>query len=103
MAAVLLRAWGNKGLGLRRSDKSFFLILPDGDGYKLTDLTGADAGTVAKSDMSELRRNAGVRGLIAAALVQFALQDPDPAKRAEALTSIARDLRPNILPRCARR
>jgi len=38
-----------------------------------------------------LKPNAGVRGLIATALVQFTLSDPDPAKRAEALESIARD------------
>ncbi len=91
MAAAVLQAWANKGLGQRKSDKAFFLIAPEGDGYRLTDLTGADAGTATKPDISELKPNAGVRGLIATALVQFTLSDPDPAKRAEALTSIARD------------
>ncbi|MBL4929901.1 urea ABC transporter permease subunit UrtB [Fuscibacter oryzae] len=91
MAAAVLQAWASKGLGLRKSDKAFFLIMPEGDGYKLTDLTGADAGTAPKSEISELKPNAGVRGLIATALVQFTLSDPNPAKRAEALTSIARD------------
>ncbi len=91
MAARLLEAWGNKQLGERKSDKTFFLLSPDPAGYALTDLTGAPAGTAAKSDITELKPNAGVRGLIASALVQFTLSDPDPAKRANALTSIAQD------------
>ncbi len=91
MAARLLEAWGNKSLGERRSDKAFFLLAPDPSDYALTDLTGAPAGTAAKADVTELKPNAGVRGLIASALVQFTLSDPDPAKRANALTSIAQD------------
>ena len=91
MAARLLEAWGNKQLGERKSDKAFFLLSPDPAGYALTDLVGAPAGTAAKSDITELKPNAGVRGLIASALVQFTLSDPDPAKRANALTSIAQD------------
>lgn len=91
MAAAVLQAWANKGLGVRKADKAIFLVVAEGDGYKLTDLTGADAGTATKSEISELKPNAGVRGLIATALVQFTLSDPDPVKRAEALTSIARD------------
>jgi urea transport system permease protein len=57
----------------------------------LTALDGAPAGTAAQKDLTELKPNAGVRGLIETALVQFTLSDPDPARRAEALTSIARD------------
>ncbi|MGV8986877.1 MAG: urea ABC transporter permease subunit UrtB [Cypionkella sp.] len=91
MAPRLLEAWVNRTLGERKSDKAFFLLSPDPAGYALTDLTGAAAGTAAKDDISELKPNAGVRGLIASALVQFTLSDPDPAKRANALTSIAQD------------
>lgn len=91
MAATVLQAWGNKGLGIRKTDKAFFLIAPDGDGWVLTDLSGAAAGTAPKADIADLKPNAGVRGLIATALVQFTLSDPDPVKRADALTSIARD------------
>ncbi|NTT85915.1 urea ABC transporter permease subunit UrtB [Tabrizicola fusiformis] len=97
MAAVLLQAWANKGLGLRKADGAFFLIAPEGDGFTLTDLTGAPAGTAAKAEITEMKPNAGVRGLIATALVQFTLTDPDPARRAEALTSIARDPAPEHL------
>lgn len=97
MAAVLLQAWANKGLGMRKADGVFFLIAPDGDALALTDLTGAPAGSAAKVDIAEMKPNAGVRGLIATALVQFTLTDPDPARRAEALTSIARDPKPEHL------
>ncbi|NJM83135.1 MAG: urea ABC transporter permease subunit UrtB, partial [Tabrizicola sp.] len=38
-----------------------------------------------------MKPNAGVRGLIATALVQFTLSDPDRARRAAALASIAKD------------
>lgn len=91
LAAKLLEAWGNKTLGQRKSDKVFFFLAPDPAGYALTDLTGAAAGTAATEDITELKPNAGVRGLIASSLVQFTLSDPDPVKRANALTSIAQD------------
>ena len=38
-----------------------------------------------------MKPNAGVRGMIATALVQFTLSDPDAAKRKSALDSIAKD------------
>lgn len=97
MAATVLQAWGNKGLGMRKADGAFFLIAAEGDGWALTDLTGAPAGLAAKSDVVELKPNAGVRGLIATALVQFTLSDPDRAARAAALESIARDPKPDHL------
>lgn len=90
-AAAVLEAWANKGLGVRKADGVFFLISPSADGYVLQDLTGADAGTAAKSEITELKPNAGVRGMIATALVQFTLSDPDPAKRRAALDSIGQD------------
>ncbi len=90
-AATVLAAWAEKGLGLRESDGRFFLISPTAEGYDLTDLTGASAGSAAKTDITQLKPNAGVRGLIATALVQFTLSDPDPTKRQAALESIAQD------------
>ena len=96
-AATILAAWADKGLGMRKSDGGFFLISKAADGWALRDLTGADAGTAAKADIIELKPNSGVRGLIATALVQFTLSDPDRAKRAAALASIARDAAPEAL------
>jgi urea transport system permease protein len=91
LAAAFLEAWANKGLGRRKADGAFFLLAADPAGYALTDLSGQPAGTAAKSEIAELKPNAGVRGLIASALVAFTLSDPDRAKRVAALDSIAAD------------
>ncbi len=85
----ILSAWAEKRLVIRKSDDALLLATPAGD--SLTALDGTPAGTAAKDDLTALKPNAGVRGLIAAALVRFTLTDPNPARRAEALTSIARD------------
>jgi urea transport system permease protein len=90
-ASTILEAWGDKRLGLRKADGVFFVLAPDGDGWALTDLAGNAAGTAPKADITEMKPNAGVRGLIATALVRFTLSDPDRARREAALTSIARD------------
>jgi urea transport system permease protein len=90
--ARLLSAWGDRNLGQRKTDGAFFILTETADGYDLTDpLTGVSAGSEPKSAITQLRPNAGVRGLIAAALVQFQLSDPDPAQRSAALTAIARE------------
>jgi len=90
-AAAVLSAWEGKRLGLRDSDGAFFIIEKTDDGWALTAPDGTPAGTAAKAEIKELKPNAGVRGLIATALVQFTLSDPDRAKRAAALDSIAKD------------
>jgi urea transport system permease protein len=91
MADDILAAWADKRLVIRKSDDVMFLAVPEGDGLALIGLDGTPSGAAAKADLTELKPNAGVRGLIETALVQFTLSDPDPARRAEALTSIARD------------
>lgn len=95
-AQKVLEAWSEKRLGLR-ADGQFFLIDPAPEGWSLTAPNGSPAGTAPKAEVTQLRPNAGVRGLIATALVQFQLSDPDIAKRQEALTSIARDPDPAAL------
>jgi urea transport system permease protein len=97
MADDILSAWAEKRLVVRKSDDTLFVATPEGDGFALTALDGTQAGTAAKGDLTELKPNAGVRGVIAAALVQFTLSDPDPKRRADALTSIARDPTPETL------
>lgn len=96
-AAAILTAWEAKKLGLRDSDGAFFIIEKTDDGWILTAPDGSPAGTAPKGDIKELKPNAGVRGLIATALVQFTLSDPDPAKRGAALESIAKDPKPDAL------
>ncbi|MFE3836617.1 urea ABC transporter permease subunit UrtB [Rhodobacteraceae bacterium PA1-206B] len=89
-AAAMLQAWGDRVLGLNAADGRFYIIARQGDDWALTALDGTDAGTAPRGTVTELRPNAGVRELIAAALVEFTLTDPDPARRAQALDSIAR-------------
>ncbi len=91
LAAAFLQAWEGRVLGMRKSDGAFFLLADDPGGYALTALDGSAAGVVPTSDITEMKPNAGVRGLISTALVQFTLSDPDPARRAAALDSIAKD------------
>ena len=96
-ATVILSAWANRTLGIRKGDGVFVLMAETADGYALRLLDGSDAGTAPRADITELRPNAGVRGVIATALVQFQLNDPNPARRADALTTIARDPAPELL------
>ncbi|MCA0270963.1 MAG: urea ABC transporter permease subunit UrtB [Proteobacteria bacterium] len=91
MADDILSAWADKRLVIRKSDDVLLLSAPEGDDLALTALDGTAAGNTAPSEVTALRPNAGVRGLIATALVQFTLSDPDPAKRRAALASIAQD------------
>lgn len=90
-AAVILAAWADKGLGLRKSDGAFVLITETAEGYALRNLDGTEAGSAPKAEITELRPNSGVRAVIATALVQSQLSDPDPVRRKTALTTIARD------------
>ena len=97
LAATVLTAWEAKGLGIRRADGAFFLIAEGADGWTLRTLDGTDAGSAPRTDIIALKPNSGVRGLIATALVQFTLSDPDIARRSAALESIARDPGPDLL------
>jgi len=92
-AQQVLEKWQSKELWQRKADGLFFFAEKiDAKTYRLIDIaSGADAGTYPKSELDQLKPNSGIRGMIGAALVQFQLMDPDPAKRQEALDAIARD------------
>ena len=84
-----LAAWQDRGVVRRDGDGLFFYGDREGGSWQLTDIdTGADAGTTENAE--EIRPNGGVRRVIASALVQFQLSDPNIAARREALESIAR-------------
>ncbi len=95
----VLELWQAKNMWQRKSDGLFFAAIKNADGsYALQSLEdGANAGTAASGDLKQLKPNSGVRAMIATALVQFQLSDPDPAKRAEALNSISRDPEASLL------
>ncbi|MSU91540.1 urea ABC transporter permease subunit UrtB [Rhodobacteraceae bacterium 2CG4] len=91
-AQTVMERWQEKDLWIREADGAFFFVEKDGDTYTLLDIaTGEPAGTADKSELKQLKPNSGIRGLIGAALVQFQLQDPNPASRRAALDAIARD------------
>jgi urea transport system permease protein len=89
---AFLDNWQNRAVSVRVSDGLFFYTRPgEGGALTLIDITsGAEAGTAARADMSEIRPNGGVRREIASALVAFQLSGPDPAGRRAALDAIAR-------------
>ena len=98
-AQVFLEQWVGKNIWMRKLDGVFFIGEKlDAKTYALTDIDG-DAGFdgVSKSDLKQLKPNSGVRAMIQTALVQFQLSDPDPLKRQDALTSIARDPEAGLL------
>lgn len=95
---VLLEKWRAKDLWMRKSDKSFHFIEKTEDGVQLLDIsTGATLERLPKKEMKQLKPNSGVRGVIATALVQFQLLDPDINRRTAALRSIERDPDPSHL------
>ena len=64
----------------------------DRDTIRIFDFAdGSEIGAVADDGYDQLKPNSGIRGLIAAALVQFQLRDADPRARAGALDAIERD------------
>ena len=89
----VLEVWQAKEMWQRKADGLFFSAIEAADGtYRLQDFQdGADIGTASSTDLVQLKPNSGVRAMIATALVQFQLSDPDAAKRADALDSISRD------------
>ncbi|MFQ6552543.1 urea ABC transporter permease subunit UrtB [Aestuariibius insulae] len=86
-----LERWAAREVVQRDADGLFFYGERDGDDYILTSIEDeTEAGISPRGGTSEVRPNAGVRRLIGTALVQFRLNDPDPALRRKALSSLAR-------------
>jgi len=91
-ARVFLEKWRDREVWVRKSDGAFFLAKPDGDNLQLIDIaSGAVVGSATKEEVDQLKPNGGVKEVVASALVQFQLSDPDPKTRSDALDSIAQD------------
>jgi urea transport system permease protein len=90
---AVFEAWQAKEMWQRTEDGWFFAAVKNADGtyalHRFED--GTKVGDYAKGALKQLKPNSGVRAMIATALVQYQLSDPDVAKRADALNSIARD------------
>ncbi|MFT6455681.1 MAG: urea transport system permease protein, partial [Yoonia sp.] len=86
---VFLEQWATKNVW-QRDDGLFVFATADGDALAWTSIDDAKAGTASKETYKQMKPNGGVRRLIATALVQFQLSDPDLARRETAVASIAR-------------
>ena len=88
---AFLQAWQEKNVW-QNVDTGLFYYVEGSDPVTLIDLsTGVAVGTAPKAVMSQIKPNAGVRGVIGSALVQYQLLDPDYNRRAAALDAISRD------------
>ncbi|MGY6704985.1 urea ABC transporter permease subunit UrtB [Roseinatronobacter sp.] len=94
-----LLAWQDRGIVERPEDGLFFFARETGGMVELVDIdTGAVISQVGTRDVNQIRPNAGVRREINAALVQFELMNPDPARRIAALESATRSPDPEQIP-----
>ncbi|NNE53025.1 MAG: urea ABC transporter permease subunit UrtB [Sulfitobacter sp.] len=98
-ARRVLERWQAKDMWFDKESGLFvFAQKADGGDLRLFDVAGAaEIGLAPKADFKQLKPNSGIRGMIAAALVQFQLNAPDPETRATALTAIERDAEPSHL------
>ena len=91
-AHVFLEKWRDREVWVRKSDGGLFLAKPDGDNVQLLDIaTGGVVASAAKSDIDQIKPNAGVQAVVASALVQFQLSDKDITIRSDAVASIEKD------------
>ncbi len=99
-AALVLEKWGAREMYARKSDGLFFYTEKlDSKTFRLFDFdTQTAVGDAAKGDLKQIKPNSGIRALIASALVKFQLNDPDPAKRADALDALSRNGNADHLP-----
>lgn len=90
---TFLERWRAKEVWMRKADKLFFYVeTDDKKNFRLIDVNdGSFVAKASKKQIKQLKPNSGVRALIAVALVQFQLSDPDPIRRIAALTAIERD------------
>ena len=91
-ALPFLSRWSDRQVWYNEADGVFYFG-PDGRGdIEVTDIdTGAVVGTFSSRDLTHIRPNSGVRGVIASALVEFQLADDNPATRQAAIDAIARN------------
>ena len=87
-AAEFLRRWQDRGVAERRADGLFLYV--DAAGGLIDIDTGAPLSGEDSRDVTTIRPNAGVRGVVAAALVPLELSASDPERRRAALDAIAR-------------
>lgn len=93
-ARVWMEALLEGDLYIQKADSAPVVAERSGKQYILTDaVTGADAGTVAKSAISKIKINNRIRGQLRSAIASLALRDTDPAVRLAAVERMIQTLK----------
>ncbi|MCR9125568.1 MAG: urea ABC transporter permease subunit UrtB [Rhodobacteraceae bacterium] len=88
--AAFLENWQDKAVWREDATGLFYIATESGDTLALRDIDTGAADTADSAGFTQLKPNGGVRRVIATALVQFQLNDPDLERRITAVASIAR-------------
>ena len=87
-----LTALSDGNLYVRKSDSQVFVVKEAGASVSLLDpLTGEPAGEAAKADLTKIKVNNGLRGVIRDVLGTLTLGAPDPAVRLAAAENMFRN------------
>ena len=88
-AAAILNSLTSGDLYVRTADNAVFIARETDDGFSLTDpVTGADAGTATSDEVTKIKVNNKLRGVISSALGSLTLMSPDPATRRSATQAV---------------
>jgi urea transport system permease protein len=88
-AVGILEALADRRLYIRKSDDAIVIGDKDGRDYVLSDpLTGESLGTVSGRDVTSIRTNNRLRGVIRDAIGGLSLRHPDPDRRIEAADDV---------------
>ncbi|WP_437440867.1 urea ABC transporter permease subunit UrtB [Ruegeria arenilitoris] len=97
-AQVVLERWQAKEMWVNKESGLFVFAVKANGGLQTFDVSdNSETGIADKKTFKQLKPNSGIRSMIAAALVQFQLNDPIPENRQTALTAIERDAQPSHL------
>jgi urea transport system permease protein len=95
----VLTALSEGNLSFRKSDSQVFIVKEEGSAITLLDpLTGEPAGEARKSELTKVKVNNGLRGVIRDVLGTLTLGSPDPAVRAAAAETMFRSPDPAAIP-----
>jgi urea transport system permease protein len=95
----VLTALSEGNLSIRKSDSQVFIVKEEGSGVGLLDpLTGEPAGEAQKSELTKVKVNNGLRGVIRDVLGTLTLGSPDAAVRLAAAETMFRSPDPAAIP-----
>ena len=96
--SVWLQSLLDGDLYVLKSDDSVVIARKDGKKYALVSaIDGAEAGLVGKRELRKIKIDNAIRKILKAQLGLLALEDPDTAKRLEAVRRLSGDMSPEIL------